>query len=490
MTSGSFACRALAVMLLAALPVAAETVPLADAVRAAKVREAGLRSIEGSLDVLRRRLTPAATVQERLLAAPQDYADPERGRVRMAAAERDALLQEFRRQLEAFAHNRDTGLPPTWADEVLRSEKQRIDTTIDSLLQNDFDSRYRAARAAAVQVQHEAAARQMAPEPATVLSLAGDLDAFAAVSSEAALDRARQAAARTATAQRLDTARAGSAWLAEVDASLETLAQRATEASLTSLWEQLRTLQQAELPGLVRATDLAVGLQVELERVARATASPHAVYSVVAQRVAARSVALEHAKIGATIGANLTPARGCVALPASAVQEAVGDDLSALPVDLASHLTALMEKLLPATRKRLVREHVANVRDAPARTQFATHVDELLQSDATLTASVQNAFTSCLTPPLVEQRRALARAELAAALPTIADRSFEIDADALAGLLLAEEVDREAFPPPQGLRLEEAHTLYDEHIQALHDEAVAALRVQEGLTRARIARIS
>lgn len=484
MTGRRIARRALAAALFVATPVAADTATLVDAVRAAKVREAGLRSIEGSLDVLRQRLSDADALQQRLLATPQDYVDPELGRTRLAAAERQALQQEFRRQLEAFARNRDEGLPKGWADEVLRTEKQRVEDTIDALLQRDFETRYQSARAAAVRQQRDAAALQVAPEAASVVELAGDLDGFGRMSAEAAVERARSQGARDATAQRLARARAEGVWLAEVAVDLDATAQRATETALASLWEQLHTLQTAALPGLVRAADIGVGLQAELERVARASDSPLGVFAVARDRVEARAVAIEREKLAATITANLSPERDCVALPASTVQDAVGDDLTAIPADFVSHRDALTSQLLPPTRQRLVREYSARLQDVGAQPAFSNHIEQLVQADPSLAASLQSAFAACLEPPLAEQRRELARAELAAVLPTIADRSFELDDDALAGLLLADGVDPTNFPPPKGLRFDESRALYTEHIRALHEEAVAALRVQEGLTRA------
>jgi hypothetical protein len=477
-------CLVLAATGQAQAPVPAAAVDLAADVREAKVREAALRSVAGSLAVLEEGLPPPAVLAETMLADPAAFADPEAARARLADRERDSLRTAFREQLEAFARGRDEQLPPAWVDEVLREEAARIDATIHALVGETFVERFRDVRAAAVAMQRDRIAPQLYPPAADLLKLAGDPAAFAAAPNGRPAELARTDAAQSLATAATARVRAETRLFAEIDATLDRAAGDAVAAGLGELWRQLGAVERLAPAGAVREVDIASALRADLESMARTSQLPYGVFPEVEARVDARAAELERRQLAEHVGDRLSPQTGCPALPAQTVIDSAGSDFATMPVAFEEHAAALRDRLAPQAKQQIVASHAAAVADAD-RAAFAQRIAGLFEEDETLRRRWAGALAACLEPPLREHRERLAATELQSRLPAIADLSFEIGDDDLASLAVSEdEVDPTLFPPAGELHLDETKALFVMRAEALQREARAAVRLQELLTRA------
>lgn len=465
-------------------PVPADAVDLAAEVREAKVREAALRSVAGSLAVLEEDLPPPAALAEAMLADPAAFADPDAARARLAGRERETLRAAFREQLEVFARGRDEQLPPAWVDEVLHEEGTRIDATIDAVVGETFVERFRDGRAAAVATQRDRITPRLYPPAAELLKLAGDPAAFAAAPNGRAAELAQTDAARALAAAAAARVRDETRLFAEIDATLDRAAGEAVGAGLDELWRQLGSVERLAPAGAVREADIASALRADLDTMARASQLPYGVFPEVEARVDARAAELERRQLAAYVGARLSPKNGCPALPAQTVIESAGSDLGTVPVSFGEHAAALRDRLGLQVKQEIVAGHAAAVAEAD-RAAFATRIVRLVDEDETLRRRWAGGLAACLEPPLREHRERLAAAELKNRLPAIADLSFEIGDDDLASLAVSEdEVDPALFPPAGDLRLDETKALFAVRAEALQREVRAAVRLQELLTRA------
>ncbi len=467
----------------AAAPSVTAVVDLAATVREAKVREAALRSVEGTMATLATDLAPAPSLAARMLADPAQHADPKAARSALAEAERRALEQAFRAQLESFARGRE-GLPEDWVDRVVREESERISTTIEGLLAESFAARFREARAAAVAEQREAVRASLYPSPQQLLDLVGDPERFAAAPNGRPAQLAAGPKARALARDGVAELRAGQGLFAEVEANLESESDAAVAAALDALWRQMGSVVRLEPPGAVRAEAIATALRADLDQLASTSALPYGVFAAASERVASRAEALQRERFVTALQEALPGDDACPGLPAPTVVAAAGDDVATMPVELDDHLRALRDELWAPTRKRLIARHAGRV-EAEAQPEFSAVLEAMLAADDDLDARVRAMFTACLRAPLQKHREALAARELAAQLPQIADLSFALPDDDLAVLAVADErTDPTLFPSPAELRLRESRELFAARAAALQREARAAVRMQELLTRA------
>ncbi len=469
---------------LAALAFAEDTVDLAREVREAKVREAALRSVSGSLAVLKEELETPEQLTKRMLAESGKFVEPESARTQLAEAERSELRNAFRRQLEVFARGRDEALPASWVEDVVRDEAPRIDAAIDDIVGNSFADRFAAARQAAVERQRKSVRERLLPASDALLSLAGDPAVFAAAPNGRAEEIAASDEARRLAERSVAEIRKSAPLFQEIDGTLDGAARSAIAEALVELWRQLGTVERIAPIAAIRKDDIAAALRADLQTVATASQLPYGVFPEVAARVEARAAEIERTRLAERIGQQLAPADGCLALSAKEVVAAAGDTPTAMPESFATHAAALGETLRAPTAKRIVAQHAAAVAEAE-RAAFTARLTELLATDESVQRRFSAAFAACLEPPLRQHREQLAIEAVTQAVPSVADLSFEIADDDLASLAASdEETDPSLFPKPEALHLEESDALFLRHIAALQREARAALRLQELLTRA------
>lgn len=469
---------------LAIPALAQDTVDLAREVREAKVREAALRSVAGSLAVLKDELETSDRLAQRMLDEPAKFADPEAARTQLADAERNELRNAFRQQLEVFARGRDEALPASWVEDVVREESARIDAAIDDIVGSSFAGRFAAARERAVERQRKGVRERLLPTSEELLSLAGDPAVFALAPNGRAEEIATTEAARRLAERNVRETRKTAPLFKEIDGTLDSAARKAVREALVELWRQLGTVERIAPIAAVRQADIAAALRADLQTVASASQLPYGVFPEVAARVDARAAEIERERLAERIGEQLAPADGCSALPANEVVAAAGEKTAAMPESFAKHARELGETLRETVAQRIVAQHAESVAGSQ-RDAFAARLQELLGSDESLGRRFSAAFAACLEPPLRQHREQLAAAEVKRAAPAVADLSFEIADDDLAGLAATdEETDPSLFPPSTGLHLEESEALYERNIAALQREARASLRLQELLTRA------
>lgn len=466
--------------LVHAVPIAARDI--GEAIREAKVREAALRSVEAALAVLAQDAADASQLAERMLAAPASYADREAARRRIAAEERDALQREFRAQLETFAAARAGELPPTWVEDVVREEAERVTASIDQLIENGFEDRFVRGRAAALEQQRAAIAPRLWVPSATVMELARAGTSDALLLGDKVRETVAAESARRLVGDAARDIRAGTALFGEIDADLEAEIANGLAAALGEFWRQENALNRLNAEGAARAADIATILEAELATLARASGLPYGVFSEVEAEIAPRATSLEHRKFQERIAAALAPERACPALPEATVQAAAEAPRERLPATLDEHISALRDRLGPPTRAALLAEHAAGITTAE-RAAFVSHLDQLLTDDRDLRTGFEAGLDACLTPPLEAVRAAAAEQELAALKPAIADYSYELTDDDLIAITLRES-DVSVFPNVDAARLAETRALHAARVTALLEEATTALRAQELLTRA------
>lgn len=455
---------------------------LAAAIREAKVREAAFRSVEAALAVLAQDAATAESLAERMLADPHAYADPEVARARIAGEERAALHAAFREQLGTFARARSEELPANWVDDVVRDEAARVEEAVERLVGDSVDSRFRAARAAAVETLRAEVASRWHPDSEAITDLA------AASPSQAALlgERVRETLGSdvalglaTATAQQI---RAATPLFAEIDADLEVQVTSAIAAALGEYWRQQAALRRFDAEGAQRAGDIASVIEADLAALARSSGLPYGVFPAIARQIPARAAALERQKFIAHIRRELDEDSACPVLPPAAVLAAARAPRRQLPETFAEHLDVLATSLRPALSETLLGGFAASVATED-RTEFVAHLGTVLAGDEELAAQFDAAVRACVAPPLRDLRTAEAAAELTERQPTIADYSLELGDEELIALALRDD-DISVFPEASGAHLEETRELHAARVAELMDEAVTSLRAQELLTRA------
>jgi hypothetical protein len=460
----------------------------AERVRAAKMRDAALRSIDAAIALLEEESpTPRTQALEML-----DHADRHRMRTDsqqlLRTRERERLQRGFREQLAAFARERAGELPPGWVDDVMTQEASRVETTIDRLLASKFDERYEEARRRAVRVQRGQLDDVLYPDAADIEALAGTPDSFVAMRAEA-IDRVVTTGNGQALVDEYVAAISSESVLFEEnEAVLEKRVGGAIKDALVLLWRQLRLASRAEPEDARERSVIATQILDDLTRLAaeaeRVNGTSYGVFPSAEIFAVDRAEQLETRSFLTFLKAQLDSAVGCPALPQARVLEHVSSSYTQVPPLLAAHEEQLQAALLAPTRQGIVEDYAASVPDATARVALRRRLEEQRDTDPAVQQVFGIAFTRCLRTPLTQRRVELAQEELAAQEPGIADFSFELADGGLRWLEIHRlDAPDGPFPPADGLRMEEARATYRAHREQLAAEAKDVLWRQKALTR-------
>jgi len=460
----------------------------AERVRAAKMRDAALRSIDAAIALLEEESPTPRTQALQML----DHVDQHRVRADseqlLRTRERERLQQGFREQLAAFARERASELPPGWVDEVMTQEAARVGATIDRLLAATFDERYEEARQRAVRVQRGQLDEVLYPDAADIEALAGTPDSFVAMRTEAIDGVVTTGNGRALVDEYVAAISSKSLLFEENEAVLETRVSRAIAEALVLLWRQLRLASRAEPEDARERSVIATQILDDLTRLAaeaeRVSGTSYGVFPSAEAFAVERADQLETTSFLNFLRAQLDRGAGCPALPPARVLEQVGSSYTQVPPRLAAHEEQLQATLLVPTRQGIVEDYAASVTDAAARVALRRRLEEQLDTDAAVQQVFGTAFTRCLRTPLKQRRVELAREELAAQDPGIADFSFELADGGLRWIEIHRLDDPGGpFPAADGLRMEEARATYRAHRELLAAEAKDVLWRQKALTR-------
>jgi hypothetical protein len=486
------AALAIACICAVARPAAAgDDATLADAaarVRAAKMRDAALRSIDAAIALLAEEIPTPRQQALDMLADPGAHRLRAESQRALRAREQERLRQAFREQLGAFARERAAELPPAWVDDVMTHEKARVDSTIDRLLVVEFDDRYEEARRRAVRMQRGQLDEVLYPTGADIEALAGPPAEFAAMRSEAVAALVTTANGRALVDEYVNAISSDTVLFEENEAVLEQHVGRAINEALVLLWRQLRLVHRTEPEGSRERSEIAARIHDDLAQLAaeaeRVSGTSYGVFPSAERAAIERAEQLETTGFVDFLTAQLDGGAGCPGLPPGRVLEHAGSSYEHVPPDLATHERQLEEALLARTQQDIVEAYTASVTDAATRVPLRTRLEGLIRTNPAIQRPFSSGFTTCLRAPLKQRRMELATQELAAREPGMADFSFELADGALRWI----EVNRldapgGPFATPAALRLEETSAIHRAHREQLAAEAKDVLWRQKALTR-------
>jgi hypothetical protein len=461
----------------------------AEKVRAAKIRDAALRSIDASVASLAERLaTPEAQAVD-MLADPGSHRVLAESRGLLRKKEHERLRDAFREQLEAFARDRRADLPAGWVDEVMTHERSHVDATVDRLLDEKFDALYEKARRRAVRVQRSHLEEIVYPESADVEALAGPADEFVRVRPRDIAGYVTTPNGQALVDDHLAAITADGALFEENEAILEEQQRTAIRDALVLLWRQLRLVHLAEPEGTRERSAIAARIVSDLKRLAteaeKVSGTSYGVFPSAMSSAAERAQRLEVQGFEKFLKEQLDPGAGCPALPQERVLKDVESSFDKVPADLAAHERQLKQALFGPTEQFVVDAYAGLLDDVEARGEFRQRLQSILREEAKAGRLLDEGFMACLRKPLQKRREELAAQELAARLPAVEDFSLELTDSALRGIESSPlgALDAPAFPKPEDLRMEESRARYESHRQQLIDEARDVLWRQKALTR-------
>jgi hypothetical protein len=464
-------------------------VDAAEKVRAAKIRDAALRSVDASVEFLEERLSTAEEQALAMLAAPALHRKSAKSRALLRERERERLQAAFREQLASFAADRGAGLSSGWVDDVMEKERERVGNSVERLLKTDFDTQYAKARKSAVRMQRSKLDEDVYPSAAEIEALAGPRNAFLALKPERAAGRVADPPGETLVNEYVAAIAAEYTLFEENEAVLKKRVQRATSDALVLLWRQLRLVDRGRRDGALDRSAITAQLLGDVAQLAREaeqlSGTHYGVFPAAKTLAVERGAALEREAFEAYIRGQLDPSTGCRALSAERVLRDVASSYDTVPAALAAHERQLEQVLVPETERRILDAYTRRLDDPGSRAAFREKLGALLQAEPESRRSFTAAVEGCLRGPLERRRQELASQELAARLPAVADFSFEFTDAALplAESHSAGDLGSEHFPDPAALRMEETRTAYEQHRQRLHAEAKAAVWRQKLLTR-------
>jgi hypothetical protein len=461
----------------------------AERVRAAKTRDAALRSIEGAVESLEAETSTAEEQSLEMLADPARHRTRTESERALRAAEEDRLRQAFRRQLMAFSADRGSELSREWVDDVMAREHSRIDTTIDRLLDAYFERRYEEARKRAVRMQRGQLDEIVYPDGAEIEALAGPPTDFVRLRTSGIADRVRSPNGRALVDGYVAEVAAGDPLFEENEAIVEKRTQRAIQNALVLLWRQLRLVARAAPDEGMERSVIVASIGEDLQRLAteaeQVSGTSYGVFAAAEQFAAERAEALEIKAFASFLQEQLDPSGGCPALPAERVLREVPSSYDQVPTDLATHEEELQDRLAGPTEAHVLDVYASELADPTIRASFQERLRELLEQEPRTSRAFVKGFTACIRRPLTQRREELAAKELGARVPAIADYSFELSDAALQAIESAPlaPLDPSLFPGPEALQMEETRTAYDAHEKRLRSEAKDVLWRQGAVTR-------
>ena len=461
----------------------------AEKVRAAKIRDAALRSIDASVASLADRLaTPEAQAVD-MLENPGSHRVLAESRGLLRKKEHERLRDAFREQLEAFAEDRRADLPPGWVDEVMTHERSRVDATVDRLLDERFDALYEKARRRAVRVQRSHLEEIVYPDGADVEDLAGPADQFVRVRPRDIAGYVTTPNGQALVDDHLAAITADGALFEENEAILEEQQRAAVRDALVLLWRQLRLVHLAEPEDTRERSAIAARIVSDLEQLAteaeEVSGTSYGVFPSANSFAAKRAETLEVQGFERFLEEQLDPGAGCPALPEERVLRDVEPSFDKVPADLAAHERQLKQTLLGPTNQFVVDAYARLLDDVEAREEFRQRLQGMLREEAKVGRLLDGGFTTCLRKPLQKRREELAAEELAARLPAVENFSLELTDSQLRGIESSPlgALDAPALAGSEGLRMEESRARYESHMQQLIAEARDVLWRQKALTR-------
>ena len=340
----------------------------AEKVRAAKVREAALRSIDASVEFLEERLSRPEELALEMLADPEAHQEPRDSREILRREEEDRLTQAFREQLTAFVAGRRDELPANWVDEVMERESARVKATVDHLLGARFNIEHEEARRQAVRLQRVKLDETIYPSTEEVEALAGLPEEFVAMrGGDLATHLATPEGATLLDAYVISTG-SGQALFQENRALLEKRVRQAILSALTLLWRQLRLVDRTDAEGAVERSRIAARIVAEVELLAteaeQLSGTDYGVFPLARVLADERSEAFEIQAFSDFLQAQLNPAGGCSALPEQRIEREIPSSYDGVPAAAAEHQQALAETLGAEAEARLVDTYVQQLDDA------------------------------------------------------------------------------------------------------------------------------
>jgi hypothetical protein len=442
-------------------------------VHRAKIEEAALRAVEGSVQSLARQLSSSDQMVSVMLqkkSAHQVRADSERV---LRDMERAELRDEVTRQLTQFGRAYPD-LPRDWVSEVLVRNRSRIDATVESLVSAEFPKRFAEARKRAV--DSEAAAQVVFAEIREIEALAG-ADVASKPLSE--VPRLVQERGGPVVQKYVAAALKGRVVFEENRATLEQRTTATITNAVTGLWHQLKLVGSHDGGGAIEKSAIEASILEGLRKMA----GDGPIFPSARAAVTKRSRELEVEGFRRFVTAAVGSPEGCGGLPIVPARQRPPAPTD-VPRDLESHIRLIDGEVRGRVRATLLDRYTAQVPEGAERRGLRDRLTGDMNAGP-LAPTVDQGLRTCLERILRSYRLELARREVGASAPAVADLSLELNDAALEVLHKQEQRAEDRVLPEPTLYLEESRQLYRDNRRQLLEEGKRAIDRQVAIVEQR-----